>query len=187
MTAVWLIGGMLIVTGVWHRFVGEGRSFGLGEQRNWFIHAAAKFAGQPGFPQRAFVGNNGQAAVYEYYNGPDRRVYMDGRLEVCTEKTFRRYLQALKMMAERDRRWLPIVCHGSPEPPVIILDSRFSRDAINGMFGAPGWRMVFADATAAVFLDEPTANRLRLPAVPPPIELLDPDGNLRAKGLLKQE
>lgn len=187
LTALWLVGCVLTVTEVWHHVCGEGRTFGLGERPNWFIHAAVKFAGQPGFPSRAFVANNGQAAVYEYHNGPDRRVFMDGRLEVCTEKTFRLYLGVLQMMATGDRRWESIVRYDGPEMPAIILDSRFSREAINGLFATPGWRMVFADGTAAVFLDEQTAIKLRLPAVPPPAELLDPDGKLRAKGLLKSE
>lgn len=186
-TGVWLVGSALIITGVWHQVCGEGRTFGVGETQNWFIHAAAKFAGQPGFPQRAFVANNGQAAVYTYHNGPERRVFMDGRLEVCTEQTFRLYLQLLQMMAQRDRRWEQLLRRGEPEMPVIILDSRFSRNAINGLHGMPGWRMVFADGTAAVFLEERVAIKLQLPAVPPPIELLDPDGKMRAKGLLKWE
>jgi hypothetical protein len=44
--------------------------------------------------------------------------------------------------------------------------------------------MVFADGSAAVFLADPIAARLELPAVPTPLELIDPDGELRAKGLL---
>ncbi|MBC7819627.1 MAG: hypothetical protein IAG10_22325 [Planctomycetaceae bacterium] len=182
---VWLVGCVLVITGVWHQVCGESRSFGVGETPNWFIHTAAKFAGQPGFPQHAFVANNGQAAVYDYHNGPERRVFMDGRLEVCTEQTFRSYLLALQLMSDRDRRWEQIVRQGAPDMPVVILDSRFSRNAINGLHGTPGWRMVFADGTAAVFLEERLAIKLQLPAVPPPIELLDPDGKLRAKGLLK--
>lgn len=184
--SLWLLGSALIVTNVWDRLTGEGRPFGLGESRNWFIHDAAKFAGRAGFPDRAFVAHNGQASVYAYHNGPERRVFMDSRLEVCTERTFRAYLQILDMMAARDLRWVEILRIGADDLPVVILDSRHSRPAINGLLLTPGWRLVFADGSAAVFLDDRRANTLRLPAVEPPLELLDPDGVLRATGKLGQ-
>src|SRR5262249_43833900 len=86
---------VLVVTGQWNLWGDKNKPFGLGEGEAWFIHDAAKFAGQPGFPKRAFVANNGQAAVYIYHNAPDRLVFMDGRLEVCTLHTFKLYLHVL--------------------------------------------------------------------------------------------
>jgi hypothetical protein len=37
---------------------------------------------------------------------------------------------------------------------------------VTGVRSTEGWRQVFADATAAVFLEEALAERLGLPAVP---------------------
>src|SRR5262249_11348367 len=83
----WCVAGVLaaliagVVSGFWNEIGDKNKPFGLGEARDWFIHDAARFAGREGFPRRAFVANNGQAAVYIYHNAPDRRVFMDGRLE----------------------------------------------------------------------------------------------------------
>lgn len=153
-----------VVTGQWNRW-GEGiKPFRLGEAEAWFIHDAAKFAGQPGFPDRAFVANNGQAAVYSYHNGPEKRIFMDGRLEVCTRETFEQYNLILELMARGDPGWQAFVQGDRPGLPAVILDSRSSRSQINGLLNTPGWRLVFADPTAAVFVNERLAEKLNLPA-----------------------
>lgn len=168
----------LVVSGVWNE-VGEGsKPFRLGEGEKWFIHDAAKFAGQEGFPHRAFVANNGQAAVYIYHNAPDRQVFMDGRLEVCTLATFQAYDAILGMMSGGEPAWQELFQQGGGELPVVILDSRTSREAINGMANTPGWKMVFADETAAVFLDNVTAEKLELETADP-TPLMYPPGMKR--------
>ena len=43
--------------------------------------------------------------MYSYHNGPDRTVFMDGRLEVCTRRTFDLYERILDAMAAGDRSW----------------------------------------------------------------------------------
>lgn len=157
----------LIVSGQWNRW-GEGnKPFGLGELPLYFIHGPAKFAGQPGFPLRAFVANNGQAAVYEYHNAPGFRTFMDGRLEVCTRETFEKYNAIMQSMARGDPRWVELFLDDPQSPPAVLLDSRGSRPLIIGMLQTPGWRLVFADATGAVFLDDGTAGRLGLPMASP--------------------
>lgn len=164
-----IVAGLIVavVTGWWNRW-GEGnKPFRLGEGEAWFIHDAARFAGQPGFPERAFVANNGQAAVYIYHNGPDRRVFMDGRLEVCTRFTFEVFNNILLRMAHGDPSWLTLFVNGEAEPPAVLLDSRYSRAQIAGMMATPGWRLVFADPSGAVFLDHKLADKLALPATDP--------------------
>lgn len=156
-----------VVTGFWNRIAEQNKPFALGEAEHWYIHEAAKFAGRPGFPDRAFVANNGQAAVYVYHNAPERLVFMDARLEVITQKTFELYNALLQMMAVGDLRWQKILTGNDGKLPALIFDSRYSRPQIVGLAGTPGWRMVFADTTAAVFLDEQTADRLSLPPVDP--------------------
>ena len=165
-----------VVTGWWNEIAEKNKPFGLGEARNWFIHDAARFASQPGFPHRAFVANIGQAEVYVYHNAPQFRVFMDARLEVCTQQTFEMFNRVLAAMAVSDHTWQALVRDG--ELPVVILDSRTSRPAINGMMRTAGWRLVFADRAAAVFLPNDRADQLRLPFADP-TPLIDPDGKLR--------
>ncbi|WP_397569110.1 hypothetical protein [Schlesneria sp. T3-172] len=178
MTGLFVILTGLVVSGVWNQIGEKNKPFGLGEAPNWFIHDAAKFAGRDGFPMRAFVAHIGQAEVYVYHNGPLRKVFMDARLEVCTQQTFQLYNGILAAMAAGDPIWQNLFREG--EPPVVILDSRSSRPAINGMLQNPTWRLVFADKTAAVFLHIDTATRLSLPPVDPS-PLMYPDGEPKEK------
>lgn len=173
-TAAMILGIALVVSGVWGRTVGEGRVFGMGERPNWYAHAAAKFAGNPEFPPRAFVAHMGQASLYTYYNGPDHKVFMDPRLEVNSQNTFRRFEDILGRMAVADRGWEVSLRDDQGRLPVVILDSRYSRAAINGLLNTPSWRMVFADPAAAVFLETTLADHLNLPPADP-APLMDPD------------
>ena len=163
MLVLWCAFSVAVVTGVWHRFARENKSFGLGEQEAWFIHGAAKFAGQPGFPKRAFVANNGQAAVYLYHNGPERRVFLDGRLEVSSRETWKAYHAILAAMAAGDLRWQEVLRDADGGLPAVILDSRYSRPQLTGLLNTPGWRLVFADAAGAVFVEDKLARKLSLP------------------------
>lgn len=175
---------ILVVTGVWNQIGERNKPFRLGEAPNWFIHDAARFAGQPGFPEWAFVAHNGQAEVYIYHNGPQRKVFMDARLEVCTQQTFQAFNGILQKMSDFDPSWT--APFRERIMPVVILDSRSSRPAINGMLNNPGWRLVFADPSAAVFLDVETADKLKLPAVSPN-PLMYPDGPPKQKMQTKNE
>ncbi|MBI3865479.1 MAG: hypothetical protein HY290_26695 [Planctomycetia bacterium] len=157
-----------VVTGGWAAIAEEGKEFRLGESPHWFIHEAAEFAGQPGFPNRAFVANNGQAAVYTYHNAPQRFVFTDARLEVCSKETFQQYNKILAAMWVGDLAWEKVLeAYSGGEMPVVILDSRgeTSRMAMSGLLQTPGWRLVFADKTAGVFLTDAQADQLKLPKV----------------------
>lgn len=164
-----------VLTGTLNEMGDKNKPFGLGEAPRWFVHKASRFAGQPGFPQRAFVSNNGQAAVYIYHNAPERRVFMDGRLEVCTRETFELYNRILAAMAAVRPEWQGIFQLNDGELPVVVLDSHTSRFQINGMLLTPGWRLVFADSAGAVFLSDEQADKLSLPKVDPG-PLMYPDG-----------
>jgi hypothetical protein len=156
---------LLVVSGVWNRVAEGNKPFGLGEARDWFIHDAARFAGREGMPQLAVVNHVGQAAVYEYHNGPGRSVLMDGRLEVCTRKTFEMLYSVLGSMVAGRKEWEGLFTSSGAELPVVILDTHTSRKPIEGLLRTPGWRLVYADRTAGVFLPEARADRLELPAV----------------------
>lgn len=156
-----------VVTGAWHEIGDANKPFRLGEARNWFIHDAARFAGQKGFPRRAFVANNGQAAVYIYHNARERLVFMDGRLEVCTRATFEEFNRIRGMMIFGIPDWQEIFRQNGGKLPVVILDNNTSLMEIRGLMTSPGWRLVFSDPTAAVFLSDAQADTLKLAKVGP--------------------
>lgn len=162
--AVWMV---LAVTGVWGTWAGEKKPFALGEQPYWFGHEAAKFAGQPGFPDRAFIAHIGIAATYIYHLGPERKVFLDPRLEVPRPETFLLHGHIVNRMSVGDRRWELMLRDAQKNLPTVILDSRTCRPSINGLLNTPGWRLVFADPAAAVFLSERQADELNLPAADP--------------------
>ena len=163
MVAVVVVLCLAVVSGLWNQIAERNKPFRLGEAPYWFIHDAARFAGQPGFPKRAFVSNIGQSDVYVYHNGPEHKVFMDARLEVCSQETFENHNRILISMARGSTSWESLF--RADGLPVVILDSRgqLTREAINGMFSIPTWRLVFADRTAAVFLPTELAEQLGLP------------------------
>jgi hypothetical protein len=172
-----------VLSGYWTQLGKEGKYFSIKEQPDWYIHEAAIFAGQDGMPEEAFVSNIGQAAVYLYHNGPENKVFMDGRLEVASNDTYRAYITILDMMKKGDPNWLTVFhsfrvkskqkvagtqnLEVSKENlyPLVLLDSRYSRLELNGMMQLPDWRLVFADGTAGVFLHKSIADQLNLPLV----------------------
>ena len=118
-------------------------------------------------PDRAYVSHFGQAAVYEFHNGPQRKVFMDPRLEVMTPETFADWQLIGDYMAIGSPVLQEVLADQQGQLPAVLLDSRLSREQIEGLLHAPAWRLVFADEAAAVFLDVATAERLKLPAADP--------------------
>jgi hypothetical protein len=170
-----------VVTGYWNEMGDKNKPFGLGEARDWFIHDAAKFAGREGFPHRAFVANNGQAAVYIYHNAPDRRVFMDGRLEVCSLESWLVFNAILGKMVEADSEWQMTFQQHGGELPVVILDNRFSILQTAGLLETPGWRLVYSDRVAAVFLSDGQADALSLRRVDLDSSIREKVGEIREK------
>jgi hypothetical protein len=169
-----MLGGMLtamtiaVVNDSFYDFAAEGRNFGLGERRNWFAHDACRFLGRPGMPMRAFMGDFIQVAVHIFHNGPQHKVFIDGRLEVNSKETLEQYFEILKSMARRRSDWISLIQppEGNPEDsilPAVLLDSRRNREAIEGLLGLADWRCVYCDEAASVFLSAPVADSLRLP------------------------
>ena len=165
----WAMAGLLclligsVFTGHWGRWTGENRGFGVGEADGWYAHGAARFAGQDGMPLRAYVSHIGQAAVYIFHNGPERRVFMDGRLEVATQQTFVEFETIGTLMSAGDRRWMDLVRDAEGNLPAVLLDSRSARAEIRGLAIQPDWRMVYAEPAGALFIPTALADRLELP------------------------
>jgi hypothetical protein len=77
-----------VVTDHYYSFTGDDIHFGLRERPLTFAHEAVRFAGRANMPDRALVFGVEQTGVYVYHNGPDRKLFMDSRLEVPTLATF---------------------------------------------------------------------------------------------------
>ena len=104
---------------------GEGRTIALGEEPFFFPHEAARFAGRPEMPERFLSFHNGHASLFEYYHGPERKVYTDPRLEVAGADLYSQYMKLSDDHHER----------GSPGwqaeldrigRPVILVDHEYS-------------------------------------------------------------
>jgi hypothetical protein len=68
-------------------------------------------------------------------------------------------------MIAADPKWAEMLRDDQGNLPAVLLDSRSSRLLIDGLLRTPGWRLVFADQAAAVFLSEQVAAASQLPAV----------------------
>ncbi|HND55767.1 MAG TPA: hypothetical protein PLV92_25300, partial [Pirellulaceae bacterium] len=167
--AAWLVAMLLVVTGVWGRLTGGAKSFGLGQRADWFAHAAARFAGRSDFPKTALVAHFGQSAVFTYHNGPNRKVFVDGRLEVCTQATVARHERILDQMVRGDRQWEEEHLAEFGELPLVLLDRRDARPQIEALVSSGTWRLIYADRTAALFLELDLAKRLGVPAENPSV------------------
>ncbi|HVX60711.1 MAG TPA: hypothetical protein VHC19_08915 [Pirellulales bacterium] len=146
------------------------RRFGWGEVPNVFSHEAAKFLGQAGMPRRVFPVDQGEAAVYIFHNGPQRRVFADGRLEVNTPETLARYIEIRRKMINRSgnlraslREGIEPGADGRQETPALLIDVAAAEWA--GVASDPQFRPVYFDGVALVFLDVEQAERLDLPAI----------------------
>ncbi len=148
-----MVVGLMIFTTVTDRFfhaTGEPRQFGLRESPLAFAHAAARFAGQTGMPDRALAYDLNQAGVYVFHNWPVRRVFMDGRLEVPERATFETYVRLENMLNEGRRGWAEPL-HRMGEPLILLGHAKeFGAEAT--FLVDPGWRCVYFDAIASVFL-----------------------------------
>jgi len=148
----------------------------------WYAHRVIQLAGAPGMPRRAFASHIGLAAVYSFHNGPDRKVFTDGRLEVATRETLERSIRvenALKAAAPSqgeaappvDSAWEQLLLDDEGRRPVVIIDTSFGKRRLRGMLRQTDWRLVFAGGGATIFLHSTDAARLGLPDVrtgPPP-------------------
>ena len=141
---------LAIVSGRFERAGSEPRRFGLRETPLAYAHEAAQFAGQPCLPDRALVFDLAQAGVFVFHNGPQRKVFMDGRLEVPDRTTFATYVRLENMLNEGRRGWSePVRRMGNPS---ILLSHEKEYGAEATLLGDPEWRCVYFDAVASVFV-----------------------------------
>lgn len=145
------LGGVL--SGLIYRVVGEGRTVGLGIKPRTFPIDAAKFAGSRGMPDR-FVGFHlGHNGLFEFFHGPQKKPFVDPRLEVMGVELFRAYRQLGLRIATNDSSW-PAALASMGSPTVLVDHSegaspRFHPGA--SLIADPRWRCVWFDSLAAVF------------------------------------
>lgn len=154
------------------------RRFGWNEVPHIFSHKAAEFLGRDGMPSRVFPIDQGEAAVYIFHNGPERRVFADGRLEVNTRETLDRYLKIRRQMIARDpelrsslQEGVEPDQEGRRETPALLID--VAAREWGGVSLDPNFRLVHFDGVALVFLDVEQAERLQLPAIPIDEKIVD--------------
>ncbi len=143
---------LLVGSGKFYAMTGEGRVIGLGEEPLWYPHDAVKFCGKLGMPERFLSFHDGYSALYDYHNGPDRKVFADARLEVIGPELYERYLNLKQRIATNDASW-PRELDQLGRPAVLV------GHADNSSLGAvlmanSHWRCVWFDAIAAVFVHD---------------------------------
>ena len=151
-------------SGQFFRMTGEGRTIGFGEDALWFPHQAAKFAGKAGMPSRFLSFHNGHAALFEYYHGPERKVYIDPRLEVAGADLFRRYIEPRASNQEKHARVGSRAGRDGAARSSSRTISTIRRSA-RTLFRSDHWRCVWFDAIAAVFVHDSFGSEVRADAV----------------------
>src|SRR5262249_48621963 len=115
-----------------------------------YAHDAAKFAGRPGLPEHAVVYNLRQAGVYVFQNGPARKVFMDGRLEVPAPETFETYVRLDARLREDRRGWSEALQQLGD--PLVLLDHESHSGAEASLLVDPAWRCIYYDPVGSVFV-----------------------------------
>lgn len=148
---------ILAASGVINRFADEGRTIGWGEERLWHPHAAAKFAGSPGMPDRLIAFHLGDAGLYEFYHGPKRKPWVDPRLEVMGADLYEAYLELEGRLNRDDPGWeRRLVSLGSP---AILTDNAHQGGIATTLLAHSSWPCVWFDPIATVFAPRAVVDR----------------------------
>jgi hypothetical protein len=126
------------------------RTFGFHEKPFWSAHDAAKFAGQPGMPERAVAFGFEQAGVYLFHNGPERKTYLDPRLEIPDVEVYRNYVELSDALARNASSW-PERLARIDNPLALVAHAEDERREAN-LLVQPGWRCAYFDSVAAIFV-----------------------------------
>jgi len=172
---------VFIASGKFYALAGEGRVVGLGEEPLWFPHEAVKFCGKLGMPERFLSFHDGYAALYDYHNGPDRKVFADARLEVVGPDLYERYLHLKTKIASNDSSW-PRELDNLGRPAVLVGHVDNSVLGVSLMANSH-WRCVWFDAMVAVFVHETYTGVVQSHAVDFAERHFHPDPATEPKGL----
>jgi tetratricopeptide (TPR) repeat protein len=150
-----------VATGGFYTLTAEGRTIGLGEEPRWFPHEAARLAGADDMPKRFICFHNGHAGIYEYYNGPERKVMADARLEVIGPEVYGRFLEVEGKIRSGSEGWREDMA--AMENPGVLVDNVHAQFAgVNAtLFADPRWVLVHFDPIAALFVPDSSPAALR--------------------------
>ena len=138
-----------VASGNYYVVAREGRVVGLGEESLWYPKDAIKFAGIEGMPDR-FVGFHvGHPSLYEYYHAPERKVFVDARLEVMGPELYERYVNLQRRITDNDPSWSREL--DDLRRPSVLADHENA--SISGtLLNNPDWKCVWFDPIAALFV-----------------------------------
>ena len=149
---------IFVGTGQFYKLTAEGRTIGWGEEPLWFPHAAAKFAGSEGMPDRFLSFHNGLASLFEYYHsperpgGPGRTVYTDPRLEITGAELFDSFLELGKSIAQDRPGWEDELDRIGR--PVILVDHQGNAQIGASLMSSRHWKCVWFDPIVACFVHD---------------------------------
>jgi tetratricopeptide (TPR) repeat protein len=138
-----------LATDRYHGWTGERRHLSLAEQPFEFAHEAIRFCGQSEQPERALVYDLGQTGLFDFYNAPAHKVFMDGRLEMPERSTFETYVAIEQGLGQQDATALKAI--EKMGRPLVVLThlQNFNGEAL--LLTSPDWRCTCFDALASVF------------------------------------
>jgi tetratricopeptide (TPR) repeat protein len=168
-------------SGLFYWMTGEGRVIGLGEEPLFFPHKAVQLAGKPEMPERFLSFHNGHASLFDYYYGPERKVYTDPRLEVAGVDLFQRYIDLSKRLSKDQPGWDAGL--NEMGRPVILIDHEYNWAIGATLLRSAHWRCVWFDAIAAVFVHDSYASVVRTHGVDFAARHFDRDPSAESRGL----
>jgi hypothetical protein len=148
----------LVGSGQFYKLAGEGRTIGWGEEPLWFPHAAVKFAGSQGMPDRFLSFHNGLASLFEYYyspqrpGGPGHTVFTDPRLEIAGAELFDRYQELGKSIGREKPGWEEQL--DQIGRPTILVDHQTNAQVGAALLASRHWKCVWFDPIVAVFVHD---------------------------------
>ncbi len=100
------------------------RAMGWGES-DWYPHDAARVLADARMPSRIVAHHLGVAAVVIFHACPDKKIFVDARLETNTRSTLSAYQQLFDGLTKGDQRVLQSLTRDLPEPewPAIVVSN----------------------------------------------------------------
>ena len=143
LTIVW------VSTGRFYADSAEGRTIGLGPEPLWFPHDAVKAAGADGLPPRFASFHNGHTALYDYYFGPEKKVFTDARLEVIGPDLYQQQIRLTNALSKSDPAWKGLVA--AARRPVMLADHQANSPVSVTLMASGDYACIHFDPIAAVF------------------------------------
>ena len=138
-----------VASGSYYVAAKEGRVVGIGEEALWYPKEAIKFAGTEGMPTRFAGFHVGHPSLYEYYHAPERKVFVDARLEVMGPELYERYVNLQRRITDNDASWSRELDElGRPS----VLADHENASISGTLLNHPDWKCVWFDPIAALFV-----------------------------------